>query len=302
MGANPAEPNAYSERMRVIVIEADTTIRDTVTSALTTRGHTVTPVDTILEAVRWIEAGIVDLVVSDLAHTQLSDARLVRSIHSRRTPIALVITSVDAEAQSSKLVRSGGADVLSYPFTDDALDETIDRVQTHHVLHNDTLKLRPYLTERMEFVIPSRVEFLDSILNFISDRLIALRVVEPDSIDVVVALDEAIVNAIEHGNGYDTSKLVTIAVEISNGEARFDVVDEGGGFSEQDVPDPCAPENLLRTSGRGILLIRSVMDDVSYSDHGTRITMWKRAIPVPPKRPSGVAGAGPETSGSQPLN
>src|SRR5262249_19882245 len=133
------------------------------------------------------------------------------------------------------------------------------------------------LTERIEFLIPSQVEYLDGILNHISERLVKMRVIEPDSIDVIVALDEAIVNAIKHGNGYDPAKQVRIVADITRGSARFEITDEGEGFRMQDVPDPCAPENLLRTSGRGILLIRSTMDEVAYNDSGNSLCMVKRA-------------------------
>jgi serine/threonine-protein kinase RsbW len=299
MGATPAEPNAYGERMRVIVVETDATIRDTITSAFATRGHTVTPVDSIGEAVRWIEAGVVDLVVSDLENVTAEDARLVRSMNSRRSPVPLLVTTVAADDTRAPIFRSGGAESLGYPFAEDVLDEAIERVRRHHVLHGDLMKIRPFLTERIQFVIPSRVEYLDGILTHLSERLVALRVIEPDSIDVVVALDEAIVNAIKHGNGYDPSKRVTVIAEITDGVARFEISDEGPGFSEKDVPDPCAPENLLRTSGRGILLIRSIMDEVSFSEPGNRITMTKRAsLTQPDARQS---SGDPESSGSQPI-
>lgn len=304
MGANPAEPNAYGERMRVIVIETDPELRDTVTSAFATRGHTVTPVDSVPEAVRWIEAGVVDLVVTDLQSATASNSQIVRSVHARRNPVPLVVTTVPTDSVSPELLRNGSADVLAYPFSDEALDETIEKAQTHHMLHGDALKIQPYLTERIQFVIPSRVEYLDGILNHLTERLVKLRVVEPESIDVVVALDEAIVNAIKHGNGYDPGKRVTIVAEITSGEARFEVADEGAGFSVQDVPDPCAPENLLRTSGRGILLIRSIMDEVSYNDRGNAITMVKRSAT---RLEGSRASKGPHcadagTSESQPLN
>ena len=153
--------------------------------------------DWVSEAVRWIEAGIVDLVITDLASANDNDSRLVRSILSRRTPVPLVVTTVESDNIPPELIKSGGADVLPYPFVEDALDEAIEKVQAHHVLHFDLLKIRPFLTERVEFDIPSKVEYLDGVLNHISERLVTLRVVEPESIEVVVALDEAIVNAIK---------------------------------------------------------------------------------------------------------
>lgn len=296
MGASPAEPNAHGERMRVIVVETDATIRDTMTAAFAGRGHTVTPVDSIVEAVRWIEAGVVDLVVADVPSLAESNSRLVRSVNSRRAPVPLLVTTADGDP-AVHAICGDHADVLSLPFAEDALDEAIEKARRHHGLHGDLLKIRPFLTERLEFVIPSRVEYLDGILNHITERLVTLRVVDPESIEVIVALDEAIVNAIKHGNGYDPSKHVKVVAEISNGVARFEVSDEGAGFSEQDVPDPCAPENLLRTSGRGILLIRSIMDEVAFNDAGNAIVMVKHANTAQPSRSSNDV----DPSGSRPI-
>ena len=263
--------------MRVIVVESDPDLRDMVTSALSARGHTVTPVDSVQEAARWINAGIVDLVVSDLTSATTNDSHLVRSIQAQRSAMPIVVTTVEPESVTSELLRAVMADVLPYPFSDDALDDAIEKAQAYHALHDDSLKVQPFLVERIEFRIPSRVEYLDGVLNHISERLVKMRIVDRESIEVIVALDEAIVNAIKHGNGYNESKHVTIVAEVTKDRARFEITDEGAGFRVQDVPDPCAPENLLRTSGRGILLIRSIMDEVTYNERGNSLIMVKRA-------------------------
>lgn len=277
MGAQPPEqPNAGSgDRMRVIVVATDSVLRESLSTAFTKRGHTVTPVDSTDEAVRWIEAGVVDLVVADLPNAAARDRAMLRSIHAQRQPIPLVITTNGKPIDLRGTLGPIRADTLTCPFTDDSIDDAIERVLTQHQLHGDTLKILPYLTETVRFVIPSRVEFLDGVLNHLTERLVQLGIVKPESIDVVVALDEAIVNAIKHGNGYDAAKLVTIEAEFTAASARFTIADEGHGFSEQDVPDPCAPENLLRPSGRGLLLIRSIMDEVEYNADGNVLTMVK---------------------------
>lgn len=263
--------------MRVIVIECDRDLRNDVVSAFSERGHNVTPVDDIAEAKRWIEAGIVDLIIADVASAGADESLLLRAINAQRNPIPVVITTIAEGMEEAESLRSVTADVLRHPWTDDAVDEAIERAQAHHLLHGDALKVMPFLTETIQFVIPSRVEYLDGILNHLSERLVKLGIVEPESIDVVVALDEAIVNAIKHGNGYDPTKTVRIVAQINRHEARFVIEDEGTGFSPQDVPDPCAPENLLRPSGRGLLLIRNIMDEVEYNSRGNVVTMVKRA-------------------------
>lgn len=89
-----------------------------------------------------------------------------------------------------------------------------------------------------------------------------------DCFAIQLALDEALANAIKHGNCDDPDKKVAVEyhVDASRFEAR--VRDEGCGFDPEDVPDPTAEENLNRPHGRGVLLMRAYMDEVSYSDRG----------------------------------
>jgi serine/threonine-protein kinase RsbW len=92
---------------------------------------------------------------------------------------------------------------------------------------------------------------------------------------IKLALEEALVNAIKHGNQMDRSKKVHITYQVTT--ERFDVhiSDEGPGFDPSDVPDPTAVENLERPSGRGLMLMRHYMSEVTYSDRGNAVSMCK---------------------------
>jgi serine/threonine-protein kinase RsbW len=94
---------------------------------------------------------------------------------------------------------------------------------------------------------------------------------------IKMALEEAIVNAIKHGNQMDRNKTVRVAYAVRH--ERFDVmiVDEGPGFDPEDVPDPTAPENLERPCGRGLLLMRHYMTMIEYRGAGNVVVMSKRA-------------------------
>jgi len=92
-----------------------------------------------------------------------------------------------------------------------------------------------------------------------------------------LATQEALNNAIEHGNKMDESKKVDFRIQVEDEEFRIVVKDEGEGFDFSTVPDPTKPENLLKTSGRGIFYMRSFMDRVEYNnENGTTVTMIKR--------------------------
>jgi serine/threonine-protein kinase RsbW len=92
-----------------------------------------------------------------------------------------------------------------------------------------------------------------------------------------IALEEALVNAVRHGNRLDPRKKVHVEAEVTRGRAEIVVEDEGPGFDRGTVPDPTADENLCRPSGRGILLIESYMSDVSWERGGRRLRMVKHA-------------------------
>jgi serine/threonine-protein kinase RsbW len=98
---------------------------------------------------------------------------------------------------------------------------------------------------------------------------------------VELAIMEAMINAIRHGNGLNPAK--TAALLLSSNEGCIDVTieDEGGGFNLGASPDPTAEENLLKPGGRGLAIIRSVMEDVVVSPchRGTRLQMTKRVAP-----------------------
>jgi serine/threonine-protein kinase RsbW len=92
---------------------------------------------------------------------------------------------------------------------------------------------------------------------------------------VKLALEEALVNAIKHGNHFDRTKKVAIAFTVR--PERFDVqiTDEGPGFDPEDVPDPTAVENLERPCGRGLMLMRYYMSEVSFRANGCCVAMTK---------------------------
>jgi serine/threonine-protein kinase RsbW len=93
-----------------------------------------------------------------------------------------------------------------------------------------------------------------------------------------MAVREAIINAVLHGNAYDTAKRVNLSFEQNGRELIVTITDEGTGFIPDEVPDPLAPENLLKQSGRGIFLMRAFMDEVRFRklNPGTEIILIKR--------------------------
>src|SRR5437016_9153244 len=94
------------------------------------------------------------------------------------------------------------------------------------------------------------------------------RFTDHDIFAIKLALEEALVNAIKHGNQLDRAKTVRVAFRVARDRFDVQITDEGVGFDPSDVPDPTAPENLERPCGRGLLLMRHYMSEVYYADQG----------------------------------
>jgi len=96
---------------------------------------------------------------------------------------------------------------------------------------------------------------------------------------VGLALREGVANAMKHGNRFDLSRLVEVRFEQGQGILRIEIEDQGEGFDPSKVPDPLAPENLMKTSGRGILYMKTMMDRYEYRiepGRGTILVIEKR--------------------------
>jgi serine/threonine-protein kinase RsbW len=105
---------------------------------------------------------------------------------------------------------------------------------------------------------------------------------EDERFHVAMAAREAAVNAVLHGNDYDPAKRISASFENTGSALVITVADQGKGLNPDSIPDPLAPENLLRGTGRGIFLIRSFMDEVHFRQlhPGTELTLIKHLAPA----------------------
>ena len=126
-----------------------------------------------------------------------------------------------------------------------------------------------------EVTIPSDTIEARRLQEEIERQLAALKVSEQEVFSIRLALEEALVNAIKHGNQMDRSKKVRVAYRFLLDRLEIHITDEGTGFDPEDVPDPTAVENLERPCGRGLMLMRHYMTEVVYSKTGNSVRMLK---------------------------
>jgi serine/threonine-protein kinase RsbW len=115
----------------------------------------------------------------------------------------------------------------------------------------------------------------------IEQRLKAHHFAEKEIFSIKLALEEAMVNAIKHGNQFDRGKKVHVACRVAADRFEVVIADEGPGFNPADVPDPVAFENLERPCGRGLLLMRHYMTEVSFHPPGNTVHMVMVRTPPP---------------------
>lgn len=129
--------------------------------------------------------------------------------------------------------------------------------------------------EKFELAIPSDTTVAQEVQERIVAELEKRNYTSRDVFGVRLSLEEAITNAIRHGNGNDKSLKVKIKCEISNEMMRVEIEDEGPGFTPSDVPDPTSDENLELAGGRGVLLMEAYMTKVEYNAKGNKVLLEK---------------------------
>jgi serine/threonine-protein kinase RsbW len=123
------------------------------------------------------------------------------------------------------------------------------------------------------YVLPSDMESLLKVEEVV-DKVCAVYGIPEDAYgNVLIAVTEALNNAIIHGNGGVREKNVQLVVREEVDSVVFEVKDEGAGFDYLNLPDPTAPENLEKPNGRGVFLMRSLADEVEFYDNGSRVEL-----------------------------
>ncbi|MBU2102810.1 MAG: ATP-binding protein [Candidatus Omnitrophota bacterium] len=123
--------------------------------------------------------------------------------------------------------------------------------------------------------LPSRLENIPLFLAQCLQYLNSASLPESDIFDIRISLEEAIVNAMKHGNRFDPARTVDISLEIFPSRVVAEVTDKGVGFDHAMIPDPTHQDNLKKPSGRGVFLIKQLMDEVEFFDCGRTIKMIK---------------------------
>ena len=257
---------------KILIVDDHDDLSSALTSEFSKDGYTVKAVESRDEAVALIENKDFDLVITDLDGEHLTAKPDGTDEEINCLP--------DASPEARSNVKAFKICVSNYQhneFTEDELKNLVETTLNYKAKFVDQKEVLQNLHEKIEFEVPSVISLMHGILDYLMKRIEKIGIVSSQDSNLFIALDEAFVNAVKHGNKFDATKLVRITAEVSTQEARFTIEDEGEGFNVAEIPDPTDTENLFKTSGRGVLIIHNVMDEVRYNERGNRLEMVKKS-------------------------
>lgn len=129
------------------------------------------------------------------------------------------------------------------------------------------------ITELYTLQLPSRQESINKLELLIEELADKYHIADDTFANMMTCLNEAAINAIIHGNKLNPDKKVIVNAEVEGRRMIWTITDEGEGFNQNDIPDPTAPENLERLSGRGVFIIKQLADQCIFNAKGNEVEL-----------------------------
>lgn len=255
-----------------------------------------------LEVIRSVRP---DLVVTDLMMPEVDGLTLVKTVRAECPTVPVImVTSQGSEETAVQALHEGAASYVPKHRLADTLLETVRGVLAVSSKRRRHLRLLRRM-RKLEYtvVLDNDPTLVSPLVEYVQDGVMQMRLCdEAECTRIGVAVREALLNALYHGNlevgselreGGDSrsyhalarrrmkqapyrDRRIVVESRLSPSEAVFVVADEGSGFDPNAAPDPRDPANLEKLGGRGLLLMRTLMDEVVYNDIGNRVTLTKR--------------------------
>ena len=255
------------------------------------------------EALRQLELHLPDIVVTDMMMPNMNGLELVAAVreHYPLVPIVLM-TSLGSEEIAVQALQKGAASYVPKRSLGAELLDVVDRVlSTSQEVRGRTRLISRLSRYEYAFDLETDLVLVCAVSAYLREEAIRLRIcARSECLRLGVALEEALLNSFYHGNLEISSSLreqdhrafhdlaaqrcqespykdrrIQVSVKITSTQAIYSVRDEGPGFDPSTLPDPTDPANLDRPCGRGLLLMRTFMDNVIFNDKGNEVTLFK---------------------------
>ncbi|HZN34134.1 MAG TPA: response regulator [Pirellulaceae bacterium] len=261
------------------------------------------------EAVERLATVQPQIIVTDLVMPGMSGLDLVARIVADYPQIPVILmTGKGSEEIAVRALKAGAASYVPKSALHQLLlatvEDVLDMVRQRHTQE----RLMGCLKQgEFQFALGNDASLIPSLINYVQSLVCSVGLCgEADVIRVCIALEEALRNAMYHGNLELTSeqregdpvkyqeliedrntrdpfagRVLTVTVSVTPTSGRFTIRDQGPGFDPRKLPDPTDPENIEKVSGRGLLLMRTFMDEVVFNESGNQVTMIKRLPDTP---------------------
>lgn len=267
---------------RVLVVEDSRTMQKFLLNLLQKEDYEVVVADNGETGLQLFQQGLqegrpFDIVMTDVVMPGMSGLEVLKQVKALNYDTIVVVLTSDANVDTAiEALNLGANNFLHKPPNSEEILNVMWRATKHREIFLENEELNPFTERLINIQIPSQLRFIKGIAhNIIADAKL-MGYDEQDLRDKIpVTVDEAVTNAIKHGNQFQEDKHVTIEVSIDIERIKIVVADEGEGFDVSAVPDPTDPMNFLKPSGRGILFMKIGMDDVRYNQKGNILTLIK---------------------------
>ena len=253
------------------------------------------------EALEVLDAAAPDIVLTDLDMPEMNGLELVRQLRSRAPTLPVILmTAKGSEDTAAEALKAGASSYVPKRHLPHELDAALKIVGNAWLARGRRQNVYQYVdNHQAQFTLGNDQEAASALVNHLQELLTLMGICDENDLLVVgTALLEALNHAIEHGNleldptageEFDSAQAelrekrveetpyrdrkVVISCSLTPSQAVFTVRDEGPGFDVSTLPDPNDPESLMKPHARGLTLIQTFMDEVSFNDLGNEITM-----------------------------
>ena len=296
-----------TEENVALVVDDSATQAMQMQALLEAAGYTVRVAANGAEALASIRSSVPKIVVTDLHMPEMNGLELVEAVRDEFPSLPVLLTTAkESEEVTLEALRKGAASYVPKKYLELDLVDTVRRVLAIAQTTNTGHRFAEMVTRReTDYSLVSDDAIVPDLIAQIENHIVQMGLCDEGTlVQVATALDEALVNAIVHGNLEVSSKLreiddgrpyaeliqkrrtelpyrdrrVNVSVKTTREEAVFAIRDEGPGFDPKAIDDPTDPANLEKVCGRGLLLINAFMDEVYHNDVGNEITMIKRRV------------------------
>lgn len=293
---------------RILVVDDEDIIREVIASKISkSLGYEVSQANNGKGALAEIDRAMPDLVVTDIKMPEMSGIELLSEIRKRRATVPVIIlTGYGTMEDAIAAIRLGAKSFIKKPFDINQIISLIENIFAVHQETADVQEVVPFIrSQSFTIRIPNNYIYLSKVINYVFATVRDCWEMDSSRLnDIKVSLYEALLNAFEHGNlvvdkedkgkclmlGHNEyrkyllermeeprnrGKSITVFVSIDPIRSEVRVLDDGAGFDHSRFDEDLDPEAFMKTYGRGLFLIKSLMDEVSFNDRGNMIRFLK---------------------------